>query len=185
MRTPRLVAARRKPMPRVAFLGVTGSPCSSGESWWKWSGGAETVGSASGSEGVSVGADADVVTLNQRAHTPGITKVLSFGTRWFDRFEPDGDAWITIQERIRPILCGVWDPVRVGFVAKDEYDGYIADLYELLRRGADESRLVTYLHDVESRIMGMPNRPEPVRIEVARMLLGLDLPEIRESQDVD
>lgn len=138
--------------------------------------------SVESADGRSWDEDVDAPRLSElsRAERISKVKVLTRRIRRSDLFEPNGDAWLTIQDRIRPILCDVWDPVHVGLVNKDEYDGYIGDLYGLLRNGTDHSRLVEYLIDVEMRIMEQGHLPGGRREEAARLLLALDLPIIPE-----
>ena len=53
-----------------------------------------------------------------------------------------------IRVEIRHVLLDVWDPIGIKDVpnARDEYDGYIGRLYELLINNAADSDLTEYLY---------------------------------------
>jgi len=119
--------------------------------------------------------------LHRWKHDPSVSNWVARSCGRLIRFEPYGDAWLTIQDRMRPILCDVWDPIHVGIVVRDEYDGYIADLYDLMQGGADHAGLVAFLLEVETRVMGMHRNAAEPRNEAARRLLELDLPVVRRT----
>jgi hypothetical protein len=70
------------------------------------------------------------------------------------------------------VLHYVWDPIGVSSApqARDEYHAYLPQVFDLLRKGADESRISAYLTSVTTEQMGLSSRPDHDR-EVARVLL--------------
>ena len=62
-----------------------------------------------------------------------------------------------IRVLIRHVLLEVWDPIGVKDepFARDEYDGYIGKLYELLVSHADDSQFIDYLHWAVHDHMGL------------------------------
>jgi len=72
----------------------------------------------------------------------------------FVGIESRGVAWLEVQESVRAILNSAWDPIGVADSVSDEYDGYIADIYSLLRQGASPDELAAYLGTVESEAHG-------------------------------
>jgi hypothetical protein len=97
------------------------------------------------------------------------------------QFDPDGEAWLTIQDRIRPVLNESWDPLRFNGLVPDEYDGYIAGVYALLRRHASASEISDHLHRIETESMSQRHSFWGCRITAAMELLTLDLPEVDAS----
>lgn len=69
----------------------------------------------------------------------------------------DKESSREIRRRIRQVLMGQWDPIGVSEIpeAADEYDGYIGDIYELLKQGASTRDISTYLLKIEVDRMGM------------------------------
>lgn len=73
--------------------------------------------------------------------------------------------------RLRDIGWGLWDPIGIlapsagwddegceGFA--DEYDTYLATAARRLREGASAAQVVAYLVDIETRHMGLRERPD-------------------------
>ena len=90
--------------------------------------------------------------------------------------EPNGSAWLGIQDRVRTVLNAEWDPIGVADAAGDEYDGYIAGIYGMLRRDASLPELAAHLLRIERESMNLGGLPLERRLEVARSLRALDLP---------
>jgi hypothetical protein len=61
-----------------------------------------------------------------------------------------------IRVQIRHVLLEVWDPIGIRDEpnARDEYDGYIGDLYELLIGNAPDVEINKYLYWVAHDLMG-------------------------------
>lgn len=95
------------------------------------------------------------------------------------RVESDGDAWLQIQDRIRPILNQYWDPIGVADISADEYDHYIGDLYRLLKIGSSASAIAEHLRSIEADQMQMRVSSIEQLHSVAERLRGLDLPDAR------
>jgi hypothetical protein len=57
---------------------------------------------------------------------------------------------------IRDVLLDVWDPIGVKDWpdARDEYDAYLGDVFELLVGGAPDSKIAAYLYWVAHERMG-------------------------------
>ena len=80
-----------------------------------------------------------------------------------------------IRSRIREVLLDDWDPHNAARspAAAGTYDGYINPLLEVLREGADEERVVDFLHEREKESMCFPSLGTQRLRRVARKLLGL------------
>jgi len=61
---------------------------------------------------------------------------------------------------LRLILMGAWDPIGVADApqAQDEYDSYLGPLVGLLRDGAEEEQVTSYLAEIRTERMGMAPR---------------------------
>ena len=62
-----------------------------------------------------------------------------------------------LRRRADEVLHYVWDPLGVSGVpaARDEYDGYLAQVVKLLLERKGKHRLAAYLIEVEDQRMGM------------------------------
>jgi hypothetical protein len=80
-----------------------------------------------------------------------------------------------IRSRIRDILLCEWDPSNAARseYAKGEYDADVEPIYELIRRGAGEERVIDYLMDRQREIMCFPGLDRGPLRRVAGMLVGL------------
>ena len=61
---------------------------------------------------------------------------------------------------VRNILLHDWDPIGVGddLMAKNEYDTYAFDIYQMIENGKSSSDLLNYLIQAEQGRMGLtPN----------------------------
>src|ERR1700678_1655812 len=72
------------------------------------------------------------------------------------RVEPAGRAWLTIQDQIRNVLNGDWDPIGVADVVDDEYDMYIAQVHSLLATNSTEQTIADHLLEIERERRGLP-----------------------------
>jgi lactam utilization protein B len=63
----------------------------------------------------------------------------------------------TLFENVRRVLMQHWDPIGVNDVpaAQDEYDEYVEEMIEMLRRDASVSALEQRLLDIETLSMGL------------------------------
>lgn len=79
---------------------------------------------------------------------------------------------LALYRAVDEVLHYVWDPIGVSGVvqARDEYHGYLPQVFGLLRGGADESTIAAYLSSVTTERMGLSPRPDHDR-DVARLLL--------------
>jgi hypothetical protein len=96
--------------------------------------------------------------------------------RDFVRVEPEGLAWIEIQEQIRTVLNSDWDPIGVADAVDDEYDGYIGAIYSLLRRNESDEAIAKHLLSIEVERMGLPGASMKGLLGVAARLRKLLLP---------
>ncbi len=92
------------------------------------------------------------------------------------RIDALGPAWLDIQDKVRSVLNRSWDPIGIAGDVEDEYDSYIADIYEMLRVGSSPHDLAAHLLQIETESMGLHGSPGLQRLEVARQLLALELP---------
>ncbi len=99
-----------------------------------------------------------------------------------EQFVREAKATRVLSAAIRQALLEEWDPIGVrGFPeAKDEYDDYVPDVYELLVRGHETRAIVDYLWSLETQHMGLDGnraaterfakRPQDIREEIERSL---------------
>lgn len=71
------------------------------------------------------------------------------------------------------VLHYVWDPIGVSDVpqARDEYHGYLPQVFGMLQSGADEHAIASYLSNVSTERMGLKGNIEHDR-KVARALIN-------------
>jgi hypothetical protein len=71
---------------------------------------------------------------------------------------------------LRTIFLTDWDPLLVGDAAQaqDEYDGYLGELGDLLRKGAGGKAVAEYLASCEGR-MGFTTGPDELTDVAARI----------------
>ena len=83
--------------------------------------------------------------------------------------EPD----LALYRAVDEVLHYVWDPIGVSVhpEARDEYHGYLPQVFGLLREEANESKIAAYLTAVTTDHMGLSPRSNHDR-EVARLLLS-------------
>ncbi|MCC6423501.1 MAG: hypothetical protein IT447_08480 [Phycisphaerales bacterium] len=77
------------------------------------------------------------------------------------------------KDRIRQVLLQDWDPSNAARFesARGEYDSYIDPLLELIGQGADEERVVRFLHERELESMCFPPAGSSHLHRVARRLI--------------
>jgi hypothetical protein len=92
------------------------------------------------------------------------------------RVEPTGRVWLTIQDRIRNILNGDWDPTGVADVVDDEYDMYIGSIHSLLVINSTEQTIADHLLGIEHERMGLTGTPMSQLLRVAANLRSIQLP---------
>jgi len=84
------------------------------------------------------------------------------------RFDP-------IAERVGEILHYVWDPIGVASVpqARDEYDGYVPLIVQMLVDGKTKEEIARHLYGIEGESMGLTvgSRPSDHTEEVAQTLI--------------
>jgi hypothetical protein len=95
------------------------------------------------------------------------------------RVEADGEAWLQIQDKIREALNQEWDPINVADIVEDEYDGYIGEIYGLLKSGASEAGIAEHLRSIEAGKMELRISSAEKLHSVAKSLRRLDLPDVR------
>lgn len=83
-------------------------------------------------------------------------------------------AFDPVRSRIRAVLVNDWDPADAARfeAAGGEYDGYVEPLYALLRSGADEEAVVSFLHEREREAMCFPSLGTRRLRPIARKLLA-------------
>jgi hypothetical protein len=100
----------------------------------------------------------------------GATLVVATSHARVVRVETDGDAWIAIQDALRPALEGAWDPLRVAGRVEGEYDAYLEGVHGLVARGASEEAIAAHLGGIERVAMGLA-RSSPDRLARAAAAL--------------
>jgi hypothetical protein len=89
-----------------------------------------------------------------------------------------------IRVKIRHILMDKWDPIGVKDepMAADEYDRYIGDIFELLKRSATDEEIIDHLVYLETERMGLydierkPLVPSEYRIRTIEALKSISFP---------
>jgi hypothetical protein len=94
------------------------------------------------------------------------------------RVETAGTIWLNIQDQIRSVLNDSWDPIGVAGNVRDEYDGYIADLYTLLQLEKSDEPIIQHLRRIEADRMGLVAPSRERLQEVVRKLRQLTLPSL-------
>ena len=86
---------------------------------------------------------------------------------------PMNDDPHNARSRIREVLLNDWDPHNAARspAASGAYDLYVGPVYELLKSGADEDAVVSYLHERERESMCFPSLGTRRLRPVARKLL--------------
>jgi hypothetical protein len=76
-----------------------------------------------------------------------------------------------IRVEIRKVLMDVWDPIGIQNVgaARDEYDGYIGQVYGLLTRGASDGEIAAELLRIERERMELPHPGSTIDRTVAAL----------------
>ncbi len=123
-------------------------------------------------------ADVPVDRLPMSLRLPNSRFVAVVEGRELVRVESAGGTWLEIQDQIRSVLNGSWDPIGVADEVSDEYDGYIGALYGLLQRESADDPIVEHLRRIETERMGLK---EPLRdrlLEVVAKLRQLELPHL-------
>ena len=92
------------------------------------------------------------------------------------RVEPAGRIWLTIQDQIRVVLNGDWDPIGVADIVDDEYDMYIAQIHSLLVTNSTEQTIADHLLGIEHERMGLTGTPMSQLLRVAANLRNIQLP---------
>ena len=67
------------------------------------------------------------------------------------------DIYARVHNRVDEIMHYIWDPIGVAGApgARDEYDGYVPSVVQMLFKGADVEAITHYLRSVESGSMGL------------------------------
>jgi hypothetical protein len=80
---------------------------------------------------------------------------------------------LELYRRIDEVLHYLWDPIGVSGAppARDEYQSYLPTVYRLVKNGAPEHEIATYLLHVERQLMGLEGNPRRAS-EAARAVLS-------------
>ncbi|MBL0730733.1 hypothetical protein [Piscinibacter sp. HJYY11] len=81
-------------------------------------------------------------------------------------------ADLELYQRTDEVLHSVWDPIGVANapMARDEYHGYLPQVFRLLKEEASAEEIATYLESIATERMGFNANPQQAR-EVAKLLL--------------
>jgi hypothetical protein len=85
---------------------------------------------------------------------------------------PSIEDAIRLQRKIRDALLAEWDPIGVsGFPeAKNEYDGYVGVLFQVLVSGGTEDDVFRLLWEIETETMGLTGDQEATRRFAKRLV---------------
>jgi len=126
-------------------------------------------------------ADVPVDLLQPALRMPNSEFVAVVSGRDVVRVEPAGCIWLTIQDQIRVVLNGDWDPIGVADIVDDEYDMYIAQIHSLLVTNSTEQTIADHLLRVEHERMGLTGTPMSQLLRVAANLRSIQLPPVENS----
>jgi hypothetical protein len=124
-------------------------------------------------------ADVPVDLLQPALRMPNAEFVAVVSGRDVVRVEPAGRIWLTIQDQIRVVLNGDWDPIGVADIVDDEYDMYIAQIHSLLVMNSTEQTIADHLLRIEQDRMGLAGRPMSQLLRVAANLRSIQLPPVK------
>jgi len=80
---------------------------------------------------------------------------------------------LIIQKKIDDILWNDWDPIGINDVApRDEYSGYVVNIFNLKKEGADRIKIGKRLFELETNSIGMPGNLD-VCLNIADKILEL------------
>jgi hypothetical protein len=82
------------------------------------------------------------------------------------------DDLVVLRRAVGEVLHYIWDPIGVAGSphARDEYDGYVEPICNLLWRGADHATLVRHLLQISEQQMGIPHRLEEAERAADKLL---------------
>ena len=123
-------------------------------------------------------ADVPSELLQPSLRMPNSEFVAVVNGRELVRIEPAGRIWLTIQDQIRAVLNGDWDPIGVADIVDDEYDSYIGQIYSLLATDSSEQAIADHLLRIELERMGLTGMPMNQLLQVAANLRSLQLPSL-------
>ena len=80
---------------------------------------------------------------------------------------------LALYRAVDEVLHYIWDPIGVSGVpeARDEYQSYLPQVFELVRKNQSEEKIASYLGMIASERMGLPVRKEH-DLKVAQLLLN-------------
>ncbi|MBK8814156.1 MAG: hypothetical protein IPN42_00945 [Methylococcaceae bacterium] len=83
--------------------------------------------------------------------------------------QPDLDLYRAVDE----VLHYIWDPIGVSEVpqARDEYYGYLPQVFQLLKKGNDEKAIAEYLGKIVKQSMGLRENTQH-DLKIAEILLS-------------
>lgn len=78
-----------------------------------------------------------------------------------------------LYRRIDEVMHFIWDPIGVAGIpeARNEYNGYVPQVFRMLKEGADEERIAAHLMGLVTSRMGMDGDAARAR-EVASVLVN-------------
>jgi len=123
-------------------------------------------------------ADVPFDLLQSALRMPNSEFVAVVSGRDVVRVEPAGRIWLTIQDQIRVVLNGDWDPIGVADVVDDEYDMYIAQIHSLLVANSTEETIAEHVLGIERERMGLTGTPMSQLLRVAANLRNIQLPPV-------
>jgi hypothetical protein len=126
-------------------------------------------------------ADVPFDMLQPALRMPNSEFVAVISGRDVVRVEPAGRIWLTIQDQIRVILNGDWDPIGVADSVEDEYDMYIAQIHSLLVANSAEQTIADHLLRIERERMGLTGTHMSQLLNVASNLRSIQLPPVENS----
>jgi hypothetical protein len=117
--------------------------------------------------------------LSPSLRSPNSTFVAVVSGRDLVRVETAGPAWLEIQDKVRRVLNRDWDPIGVADAVEDEYDGYVEEIYFMLKNGSSDKTIADRLRAIETEWMGL-GAASPIEnlLGVVSKLRDLSLPNI-------
>ena len=126
-------------------------------------------------------ADVPIDLLQPALRIPNSEFVAVVSGRDVVRVEPAGRTWLEIQDQIRVVLNGNWDPIGVADIVDDEYDDYVAQIHSLLVSNSSEQTIADHLLRIEHEQMGLTGTSMSQLLLVAANLRSIQLPEVKNA----
>lgn len=119
-------------------------------------------------------------SLVQREHFEDAARIaateidvrLAMGNEIVPSRSDPGPRDLELYSRIDEVLHFIWDPIGVAGIpeARDEYDGYLPQVFRLLKENTGEERIASHLLGVATHDMGTVADPSRARMAASALV---------------